>query len=271
MLKPTVKTSLTGLLCGLLMAQGANAVYNGHPDSSQHAVGGVGVDVDGAGPIPPFGICSGFVISDYAFVTAAHCIGFGAAFAASWVVTLEAGNPAQPVVKPGVFDGIHPNPMDFPFLVPTYYTARSVWVHPGFYVGEGYLLNDFAVLEFDRGTFDVPPVQIPEAGYMDGQSSAPQFPLMPVTLCGYGAEEELGNSLFRMPGYRKCGKTTVNELSETEISFGSGKAEQASTLAGDSGSPQFFKGWAVSITSSGAFHRLDTEAVLEFLGEFIGD
>ncbi len=59
----------------LVTATTALAIDGGIPDGNAHPnVGMLGFDVDGAGPTPPLGICTGSVISDRALLTAAHCI-----------------------------------------------------------------------------------------------------------------------------------------------------------------------------------------------------
>ena len=63
------------LVSALVLSAQAVAIENGLPDPARRAIGSVGFDIDGSdGPAPPLAICSGFVISDRAFVTAAHCI-----------------------------------------------------------------------------------------------------------------------------------------------------------------------------------------------------
>src|SRR5688500_14935816 len=63
------------LLAGLVLSAPAGAVDNGVPDGDAHPnVGLLAFDIDGEGPTPPFALCTGSVISDHAFLTAAHCI-----------------------------------------------------------------------------------------------------------------------------------------------------------------------------------------------------
>ncbi len=66
-----------GVCMGLLAITSLSsyAIENGQHDYRHHNVGAIGFDIDGPdNPTPPLGLCSGFVISDRAFVTAAHCI-----------------------------------------------------------------------------------------------------------------------------------------------------------------------------------------------------
>lgn len=58
-----------------------------NPDGSGHPnVGLLAFDLDAGGPLPPFALCTGFVVSNDVFLTAAHCIESVAAPA--WSVTL---------------------------------------------------------------------------------------------------------------------------------------------------------------------------------------
>src|SRR5687768_17335565 len=84
------------LLAALVLSAPAGALDHGVPDAEAHPnVGLLAFDIDGQGPTPPFALCTGSVISDDAFLTAAHCI--AAIPDAQWVVTLDGGSPEQPV------------------------------------------------------------------------------------------------------------------------------------------------------------------------------
>ena len=89
-----------GVCMGLLAITSLSsfAIENGQHDYMHHNVGALGFDLDGPdNPIPPLAFCSGFVISDRAFVTAAHCIDLVDGFSPSYVVTLEPGQWAGPI------------------------------------------------------------------------------------------------------------------------------------------------------------------------------
>ena len=258
---------LVKLVClGLLAIASLNsyALENGQHDYMHHNVGAIGFDLDGPGnPIPPLGLCSGFVISDWAFVTAAHCIITPGPFAKSWAVTLEPGTPENPVILPGIFTGA--NVFDFPMLVETI-DAITVHVHPGF--DPGSMTLDIAVLEFPPGTFKVRPVRLAEQDYLDELDIQGVLNRRPVGLVGYGAQA-LTVEGFVMPGYRSRGFSLVSGLTGDRLFLTTTDVFSAKPLPGDSGSPQFISGRAVSLRSTGDNQRLDLPEVLDFLAPFI--
>ena len=116
------------LVTATLAATPAFAIDEGVPDRAGHPyVGVLAADPDGDGPQAPFIWCSGFVVSDSVFVTAAHCI-VSQPPEAAWYVSLAAGSPKTPILEPGVFpdDGFN-----FTFLVPLE-RASKVVTHPDF-------------------------------------------------------------------------------------------------------------------------------------------
>ena len=256
-----------GVCMGLLAITSLSsyAIENGQHDYMHHNVGAVGFDIDGpANPIPPFGLCSGFVISDWAFVTAAHCIITPGPFAQSWAVTLEPGTPENPVILPGIFTGA--NVFDFPMIVETI-DAIAVHLHPDF--DPGSMTFDVAVLEFPPGTFKVRPVRLAEQYYLDELDIQTVLYRRPVGLVGYGAQA-LTNEGYVMPGYRSRGFSLVSDLNEDHLFIAPTDVFDAMLMMGDSGSPQFISGRAVSLTSGNdLYQRLDIPEVVDFLAPFI--
>jgi len=256
-----------GVCMGLLAITSLSsyAIENGQHDYMHHNVGALGFDIDGpANPTPPFGLCSGFVISDRAFVTAAHCIIFPGEFAQSWAVTLEPGTPENPVILPGIFTG--DNVFDFPMLVETINTI-AVHMHPDF--DPGSMTFDVAVLEFPPGTFKVRPVRLVEPYYLDELDIQGVLNLRPVGLVGYGMLA-LTNEGYVVPGYRSRGFSKVSDITDDQLFLTPTGVFDTRLMPGDSGSPQFISGRAVSLTSSlEALQRLDIPEVLDFLAPFI--
>ncbi len=259
--------SLVKLVClGILAitSLSSHAIENGQHDYMHHNVGAIGFDLDGPDdPFPPLGLCSGFVISDRAFVTAAHCIDLVAGLSPSWVVTLEPGTPENPIILPGIFTGA--NVFDFPMLVETI-NAIDVHVHPGF--NPGNLTLDIAVLEFPPGTFKVRPVRLAEQYYLDELDIQGVLNLRPVGLVGYGAQA-LTNEGYVMPGYRSRGFSKVSDITDGQLFLTPTDVFDARMMPGDSGSPQFISGRAVSLGGIVDQQRLDLPEVLDFLAPFI--
>jgi hypothetical protein len=239
-------------------------------------VGLLAFDVDGEGETPPFGLCSGSVISDSVFLTAAHCI--TAIPDAQWVVTLDGGGPGDPVSTPGFF------PDDFPFAVtgPVYRSIGAV-VHPDFGGGSS-RENDLAVLLFPEGTFDqVTPIELPTAGLLDDLAARGGLVGRNVTLVGYGTDAAVGPPRYFSHGYRQTATAPIQALTPRWLRIQQTPAAtgQGSLCLGDSGSPQFLGGsdsnLAVSLFSHHATtcggvsraQRLDTLSARQFLSQFV--
>ena len=255
--------SLLAWICVAGSVSDVKAVQNGLRDTLHRNVGAVGFYLGEPESSTPYGLCSGFVISDWAFVTAAHCI-IAVPFAEGWAVTLEGGSMQEPALQPGVFTG--GNIFDFPILAEVV-PAADVFIHPDFDAGT--LENDIAVLVFEAGTFTVAGVSLPEPGFLDSLAENGTLGLRPVGLVGYGSEGVADEGLL-MPGYRQRGFCRASHLSANWMFTVSEFPFHAGTLPGDSGAPQFIGARAVSLTSAVApFLRLDTPAILEFLRMFL--
>jgi hypothetical protein len=185
----------------------------------------------------------------------------------SFVVTLESGTPDDPVAPPGIFNLLLYNFTDFPILVDTV-MATGYYVHPNF--DPVTRANDVAVIEFPAGTFTVRPVRLPEEGFLDRLDTVGVLYEVPIGLAGYGGDEDLGNFEFAIPGYRKRGFGIATDLSEQWLIMGTNEVMDSINLPGDSGSPQFVLGRAVSLASHDHIvkQRLDTPLVLSFLAGF---
>lgn len=257
------------LICASMPANaiefGRPAIEDGQLISAYENVGALGYDVDGPmGPEQPRALCSGFVISDRAFVTAAHCIETGEILGAkSWAVTPEAGSPDDPIYMQGVFTGR--NFEDFPMRGKAF---PAIGVHPHPLYDNSTYENDVAVLEFPAGTFNVEPVRLVRPGLLRWLKRLRILEKLPVGLVGYGSTGfDLKARGFSMPGYRVRGFSSIAEMSHSRLFLGQTPVLDASLLPGDSGSPQFVLGRAVSLSSVPPFgeQRLDTPAVRWFL------
>ena len=273
-----VAALVVSLALALASAGPALAIDNGVPDGDGHPnVGLLAFDIDDEGPTPPFALCTGAVISDDAFLTAAHCI--AAIPDADWVVTLAGGSPEQPMATQGFF------PDDFPFaVIGPVDRSIGVVVHPDF--GRGLSrINDLAVVLFPEGTFaHVTPVDLPTAGLLDELAARGGLVGRTVTLVGYGTDAEVGPPRYFFHGYRQTATAPVQALTPRwlRIQHTPAATDQGSLCYGDSGSPQFLGGpesnLVVSLLSHGLTtcrgaaraQRLDTVSAREFLSQFIG-
>ncbi len=278
---------LAAVTLAAVTASSALAIDGGTPDGDAHPnVGMLGFDIDGAGPTPPILICTGSVISDHAFLVAAHCIlndivdQFSGV---TWAVTLEGGSPSAPIMPGGM------NYPDCCFMtVPEASIARATGavVDPLFDVntftspigGE----HDLAVVEFPTGTFaGVTPVRIAHQGLLDHLSAAGGRRGPQLTLVGYGAELQEGQ--LYIPGYRKTGRATFVGATDVWLELSQNTdllPRSASPCAADSGSPLFLGGSDVQVavyhTAEGCYgtgyaQRLDNLAPEEqaFLAPFV--
>lgn len=253
----------------------ANAIEFGKPDSAYENVGALGVYLDTPAGTGPFGLCSGFVVSDRAFVTAAHCL---AAIPElqhvpeAWAVTLEPGSPEKPILPPGIFASFA-DLVKFPITVKTE-SPMMIYTHPRFDPATNE--NDVAILVFPSGTFDVPPVKLARRGFLKRLKLLGILKRLPIGVVGYGAEgfatNEMGDILgLSIPGHRNRGFSALARMSRTRLFLEPTPVLDSRLMTGDSGSPQFVLDRAVSLSSVSGFgeQRLDTPAVRWFLAPYI--
>jgi hypothetical protein len=274
---PLAALTAAFLALALALAPPAPAVDEGVPDRDRHpAVGALGFDPDGAGEQPASLLCSGMVLSDRVFLTAAHCIATMPEGTA-WSVTLEPGAPAAPVVRPGIVFDEFP----LPFLVPSL-AAPEVVVHPDH--DPERRTHDLAVLRHPPGTFaGVTPVVLPRARLLDRLRHRGALRGRSFRLVGYGTDPERGEGapVFVLEGYRQTATAPFLRLTRTRLHLQGDvrRTRRGGLCLGDSGSPQLLEGTnrAVSLlttheeTCSGRMEaqRLDTRSERAFLDDFV--
>jgi hypothetical protein len=266
------------LIAAALAAAPALAVDEGVPDRAGHPyVGALAADPDGDGPQAPIPWCTGSVVSDRVFLTAAHCI-VAQPPETVWYVTLASGSPRAPMLLPGVFPDDWP---DFPFLVPLTRANQAV-MHPDF-GGFDNRTHDVAVVLFAPNTFaGVEPVELPKARQLDHLDLG----RAPVRLVGYGVDPEHGDGApqFMLEGYRQTATAPFRRLTGRQLLLDGDAAatRQGGLCLGDSGSPQLLPGTnlALSLHSENApevdacrgvlrEQRLDTRSERSFLARYL--
>jgi hypothetical protein len=266
------------LVTAMVAVTPALAIDEGVPDRARHPyVGALVADPDGDGPQAPFIWCSGSVIADSVFLTAAHCIAPQPPETV-WYVTLAPGSPRTPIYLPGVFpdDGF-----DFPILVPLMRASRAV-THPDF-GGFDNRTHDLSVVLFPPGTFaGVRPVELPKQHQLDHLALKRE----PLRLVGYGMDPEHGDGepQFMLEGYRQTATAPLRRLTGRQLLLDGDAAvtRQGGACLADSGSPQLLAGTnlALSLLSDlgpgvdvcrGVIQgqRLDTRSERRFLARYL--
>ena len=254
--------------CALVAApQSASGITFGQPDENRHPnVGALLADVNEENPGPDI-ICSGTLIDERVFLTAAHCTAFleSVGITDVWVTfdpTYDEASTATDELVAGTYVS-----------------------HPEFGTGGASDTHDIAVvlLAEDPG---VTPAELPTAGLLDQLKGTHDLDEQTLTAVGYGLVRDVKqggpHGFSDANGIRRFALQSTLSLQKSWLvlsmnpSTGSG-----GTCFGDSGGPHFLGGaesnLIVSITITGdsmcratdKTYRLDSPAARDFLGQFV--
>lgn len=245
---------VSAVACALVaLAVPAAAITYGQPDGNRHPHTGALVGTFGSETYP---YCSGALVSETVFVTAAHC---------------DIGTDKVRVT----FDDE--------------YSARSK-LHRGTFYGHpdyGHSQNDpkdVAVVVFDRPIKTPAPARLPEAGLLNRLDLDQQSQF---TAVGYGGTEptnQPGGPVISYPDVRMFSVSSFHSLNESWLRLSQNNATgDGGTCYGDSGGPNFVGAGEAETTTIAAItvtgdalckatnvtYRLDTPAARAFLGRFV--
>jgi Trypsin len=246
-----VTAAVLGVLASTAVTLSAGAITNGVDDGDAHpSVGGLVAPhaySDGT-----WLYCSGTLISDTVFLTAAHCDDDGVAVRVSFDSAYQDGDR----VYTGTF---HADPQ---------YAATPAQNDP----------HDIAVVVLDEPVVGITPSQLPAAdslsGLVHGQT---------ITSVGYGAYDVLnspGGKQFLYNDVRMVSTGSLNAVNKAWLRASMNPATgDGGTCYGDSGGPNFLGDTdviaATTITgdavcrATNVIYRLDTPSARGFLGQYV--
>lgn len=248
------------VLSALVLSIPAGAITYGEPDGDGHPYVGALVIETGSGKAP---ICSGTLIADDVFLTAAHCT----AAAEDITGSDRAFVTFDPVVDPN--DG-------------TFFEGTMV-TNPDYATGGQNDTGDIAVVLLDESTGIHTPVELPPANFLKEQNEKNGLKGQSFRNVGYGVEEPEvgpGGPVFAGSGTRRVSESTFKALENAWLHLLQTNANgNSGTCFGDSGGPQFLgdSDMIASITVTGdamclatnVTYRLDAESARSFLDEFV--
>lgn len=232
---------------------GPSLISAGRPTGS--AYGGVGVVIiDEGANLTVDGFCSGSLISPTVFLTAGHCIvGPGTDYYISFAPDIIPLPPVSQLIKSS-----------------TAFSAPN---------------TDVGVIILPAGsTTGIPVYELPSLGYIQTVKDRGVLARVTATVVGYGI-----GSLGRGPatsdfdGIRRVADTRVLSIQGRYlfIADSHGQSGQGGTCDGDSGGPVFLSqdptiivaitttGFPEGCHAIGVYTRLDTQAALSFLGQYV--
>jgi hypothetical protein len=263
-------TALLAVVVALTLTAPAQSITFGQPDGNRHPnVGALVVKLDDGTLIP---WCSGTMVSERVFLTAAHCkffadlsFGSGYEFGVTFISDLGIDDPVPNLDESDLVMGVaHAHPS---------YTGKYGNGASGIDVG-------VVVLEADPG---VGQSDLPAPGLLDTIN----LKTAAFTTVGYGAvrnDKTTGPHSITFDGVRRFAVQTASQLSNYWLKFsGNPSTGNGGTCGGDSGGPHFLGAGAeetdtvVSVTIKGDTYcrstdwtaRVDTPEALSFIRSFI--
>lgn len=256
------------LFCTLATTmQPAAAITFGQPDGTRHPnVGALLADVSSGNPGPDI-ICSGTLIDERVFLTAAHCTASLASQGIDTVwVTFDPTYDEDSTSTAGLLRGTYVN-------------------HPDFGSGGQSDTHDIAVVLLKKNA-GVQPADLPTAGLLSRLKAEHELRDRRFTAVGYGLvrDDKTGgpHGFSDGDGIRRFALQSALSLQKSWLTLSMQPSTgNGGTCYGDSGGPHFLGGarsnLIVSITVSGdamcraldTTYRLDTPAVRDFLDDFV--
>ena len=250
----------------LIAVAPAQAITFGEVDGNRHPnVGALLADYAADSPGPEQ-LCTGTLIDDRVFLTAAHCTAYLESLGIDdvWVTFAPSWDEDQASTA-GLIAG-------------QYVT------HPEFGTGGQSDTHDIAVVLLDQDA-DVAPAQLPTAGLLDQLKAQHQLDDRTFTAVGYGLvrdDKRTGPHAFYSDGVRRYALQEALSLQKSWLLLSMNPSTgNGGTCYGDSGGPHFLGGvesnLVVSITVTGdamcratdKTYRLDTASARDFLDDFV--
>jgi hypothetical protein len=265
--------SIVALIVTLVAALPAGAITYGEPDNGRHPNVGMMLAQTEEGY---FQFCSGTLIDERVFLTAAHCEP-GATIRGHEVLAVY-------VTFSDTYDLLDVEPPIFidPASVAPLFVGEFIG-HPEFGSPQS-SPADIAVIILEESP-GIEPAELPGAGLLDELKASHELRDQLFTNVGYGAlEREIGGGPigFGEAFRRMLSTSSFNALTKEWLRLSQNPATgDGGTCFGDSGGPQFLGGPESNLLSSititgdatcratNVTYRLDSDEAREFLGQFV--